>query len=88
MRLFTDTTLEAESRYLDLLAGTSPARKGEMISGLYQAALEAAAAGVRTRNPGAAPDEIRAALARLLLGETMAERLLERAGGGDRALSF
>ena len=24
MRLFTDTTLEAENRYLDLLASTSP----------------------------------------------------------------
>ena len=88
MRLFDDTTAEAEDKYLGLLAQASPARKAEMLSGLYLAAFEAALAGARARSPGASPDEIRASVARLMLGQALAEKFLARAAGGSRAVSF
>ena len=87
MRLFEDTTPEAQEAYLSLLAAASPARKGRMLSGLYRTAMEAATAGARTRHPDASPAEIRAAVARLMLGDSLAERFLARAVGGSRAVS-
>lgn len=88
MRLFQDTTVEAEEEYLDLLASASPLQKAEMVSGLYLSAFHAAVAGVRDRSPRASPADMRSSVARLLLGDALAKKFLARASaGGSRAVS-
>lgn len=87
MRLFEDTLPEARETYLQLLAGMAPGRKAAMVAELYACAMQAATAGVRSRMPGALPEEAREALARLVLGDELAVRFLAVAGEARRAVS-
>jgi len=88
MRLFEDTTPEAQRVYVGLLAQTSPEKKVQMVGQLYLLAFEAAFCGARARFPGATEEAIRTRVARLMLGDALAAGFLARRGGGTCAFSL
>ncbi|MBI3960222.1 MAG: hypothetical protein HY328_15525 [Chloroflexi bacterium] len=75
-KLFDDTTPEAEAVLISLLRAAPGWKKLQMMCQLNASMKEIAQAGLRHRHPQASDAEIRRHLADLLLGKTMAERVL------------
>lgn len=70
--LATDTVPEIERRQVESWRRMTPAEKAAVISGLSQAAVDLALAGVRSRYPDASPREHFLRLALLMLGPDLA----------------
>jgi hypothetical protein len=62
-----DTSPEAEAVLIQLARDLTPRRKLEMAFSMTDAVREAARAGVRSRYPGASPEEVERRLAALVL---------------------
>ena len=73
-----DTGSAAVDRYHQLLRAQAPHERLEQANALIKAVRELAVAGIRTRHPGATPEEIRVRLAVRLYGRDVARRLFGR----------
>lgn len=73
-----DTRAPAVDRYHQLLRAQAPHERLEQANALSQAVRELAVAGLKTRHPGATPDEIRVRLTVRLYGRAVAQRLFGR----------
>jgi hypothetical protein len=78
MRLFEDTSSAAQEVYVSLLAKASPARKAEIVSQLCLTAWAGAESGVRQRQETVTDEDLRAEMARLMLGDRLAAKFLSR----------
>lgn len=76
LRMFADTTPEAEEFLLAALAELPGWRRWEMMGQLNAQMRAAALAGVRDRHPHAGPAEQRRRLADILLGPALAAEVL------------
>ena len=72
--LASDTTPEFERMQADAWRRMSPAEKAAIVSGLTQASIEMARAGIRQRFPHASPREQFLRLAVVLLGPELAAK--------------
>ena len=70
-----DTGSAAIDRYHELLRAQAPHERLEQANALTKAVRELAVAGLRTRHPGATPEEIRLRLTVRLYGRDVARRL-------------
>ncbi len=79
----SDTKPDMERLMIELMRQASPAKKLHMVGQLNEAVRTLALEGLRTRHPGASPEELRRRLADLLLGPELVEKVygpLERKG--------
>jgi hypothetical protein len=74
-RLAADTTAEIEDRQIRAWREMSPADKAALVTGLTNATIVLARAGVRARHPGASDRELFLRLAILTLGRDLAGRV-------------
>lgn len=77
-RLFPDTHPKIEALHIELLRNVPPWRKLEMVDDLNRAVRLLTWQGLLQRYPKARPDEQFYQLARLLYGESSAERIMMR----------
>ena len=75
--LSMDTHPQIENIQIELLRGVSPARKLRMVAEMNHTVRVFMQAGLKQRNPNAAPDVLRRMLAELLLGEELARKAYE-----------
>jgi hypothetical protein len=73
--LAADTDPAAERVQLAIYRDMTPARKVQLVLEAIQLSRDLALAGLRTRHPGAGPDELRRRLYGLELGEELASRI-------------
>jgi len=73
--LFSDTHPKMEALQIQLWRQASPTRKMEMVAQLNAAVQTLAIAGLRSRFPTANETELRRRLAKLLLGEELANKV-------------
>jgi len=81
--LSPDTSPDIERLQIDGWRRMTPARKAALVSGLTEAALDVALAGVRSRFPNASPREQRLRLAVVTLGPDLARRAFPEVDGLD-----
>jgi hypothetical protein len=67
-----DTSLGAQARYLDALRRLTPEDRFAAAAAMSAEIRTLAEAGVRSRHPEYSPDEVRAAVADILLGPDLA----------------
>ena len=72
--LNADTAADIERLQIETWRQMSPAEKAAIVSGLTQASVEMAQAGIRDRYPDASPREHFLRLAILLLGDEIAAK--------------
>ena len=72
--LAADTPAEVEQRQIEAWRRMLPAEKAAIVTGLTNATLALARAGLRQRFPGASAHELSLRLAILTLGRDLAER--------------
>jgi hypothetical protein len=75
MRRPRDTSADAQSRYIRALGEIGPERRLASAAALSDEVRALAEAGIRARHPEFGPAEIRSALADILLGPELAERV-------------
>lgn len=74
-RLMPDTSDPAQERYYELLGRQTPVARLAKAVSLSAVVRELAEAGIRSRDPEASPDVVRARLAARLYGSAVAARL-------------
>jgi len=67
-----DTSAEAQARYVEALRRSSPEQRLAAAAAMSAEIRSLAEAGVRSRHPEYGPDEVRAAVAEILLGPQLA----------------
>lgn len=73
--LSSDTHPRIEQIQIELLRKVSPARKFEMVAQMNNTVRAFMFAGLKRRNPEAAPETLRWMFAELLLGEELARKV-------------
>lgn len=72
-----DTTADVRSRLIRGWRAMTPARKAALVDAWSRDVTALAIVGLRRRHPGAADEEIRFRLACLLLGDSLAEQVIQ-----------
>lgn len=72
MRRPSDTSPDAQARYVNALRALTPEQRLEYAAAMSDEVRSLAEAGIRSRHPEFGPAEVRAALADMLLGPELA----------------
>jgi len=80
----SDTSAGAQARYLEALRRSTPEERLAAAAAMSAEVRTLAEAGVRSRHPEYGPDDVRAAMADILLGPDLAAAVaLRRPGSGE-----
>ena len=74
--LSADTDPRIEKIQIEMLRQVTPARKMRMVTEMNHTVRMFMAAGLKKRNPEASPETLRRMFAELLLGDEMAQKVL------------